>query len=404
MQIALSRKLADAFRAKIRSGEWAAGERLPTTRALAAEYQVSLNTIQSAFRELEADDLVVRHSRRGGYVKVPGSNSTARATTVALIAPFPSLDETEWHGWSYRIARAAERELARQDFHVSLVSYDAGNPAEPGRVMGRLDHLGDDLAGVVCFPMAGLRELIDELDRRNVPWVTINRAGDHYAHNFVTADNLEGGQLLGRCFARLGLNRVLILGTPLTAGGTACDKYLGFMRGYLEGGMPTPNVDYRICNGFDKNAGYEQTRAHVERYGTPKGVFATGDLMALGAMEYCREHGLAVPGDVAIVGSTGLDAATYVHPTLSVLQQPMEQLGVEAVVMLLDMVREETRRLIGRYIASPLIIRESFVVDEPLMSALRPQPAGSGETRQVQKGFDRSRPARSRRLGTEIGT
>ena len=389
MQIALSRKLADAFREKIRSGEWAAGERLPTTRALAAEYQVSLNTVQSAFRELEANDLVIRHSRRGGYVKVPsaaGAGQTAQATTVGIVAPFPSLNENEWHGWSYRIARAAERELAGHEFHVSLLSYDAADPLEVRRILARIEHLGSDLAGLVCFPMTGLRELIEEMDRRNVPWVTINRAGDRFVHNFVTADNLEGSLLVGRCFAKLKLDRVLLLGTPLTAGSTAGEKYLGFLRGYLEGGMPTPNVDYRIGKGYDKATGYEQTRLHVEQYGTPNGVFATGDLLALGAMEYCREHDLAVPGDVAIVGSTGLEAAEYVHPSLTVLKQPMEQMGVEAVTMLLEMVREETRRLIGRYIPSPLIVRESLVMDETVLMELMPRPRVNGNGATGPKG------------------
>ncbi|MGB7160543.1 MAG: GntR family transcriptional regulator [Tepidisphaeraceae bacterium] len=373
MQEALSRQLANTFRAKIRSGEWAIGERLPTTRALAAEYQVSLNTVQSAFRELEANDMVVRHPRRGGFVKTKAPREgPPRATTIGIIGTLDSLDAKEFRGWNYRITRAAEESLAKQDFHVSLLRNTSPDDTDARRLFARLDHHGSDLAGLICLPMPGLRDVLDELDRRNIPWVTINRTSDHYHHNFVTADNLHGGELVGRCFAKLDLDRVLMLGRPLITGGSEGEKYLGFLRGYLEGGKSTRNVDYVICNDVNEASGYETMRQHVEQHGPPRGVFAVGDLLALGAIRYCREHGLSVPGDVGIVGSTGLDVAEYSHPTLTVLQQPMEAMGTEAVRMLLEMVREETRRLIGRYVPSPLIARESLPVDEAMVKELTP--------------------------------
>jgi LacI family transcriptional regulator len=373
MQEALSRQLANTFRAKIRSGEWAVGERLPTTRALAAEYQVSLNTVQSAFRELEANDMVVRHPRRGGYVKTKSPREgMPRATTVGLLATLPAQGEQHDHGWDYRIARAAEAALAKQDYHISLLSSPHG--LDMDRLKARLDHLGADLAGLICVRVPGMRAMLDEFDRRNIPWVTINRPDDHAVHNFVTADNLHGGELVGRLFAKLSFEQVLILGQPLVTGASEGEKYLGFLRGYLEGGQSTRNVDYVVCPDWREPGGYEATKAHVERYGPPRGVFAVGDLLALGAIRYCREHGLSVPGDVGIVGSTGLDVAEYAHPSLTVLQQPMEAMGTEAVRMLLEMVREETRRLIGRYITSPLIVRESLGVDEQLVKQLTPAP------------------------------
>jgi DNA-binding GntR family transcriptional regulator len=64
-------RLADEFRQKIELGEWAVGARLPTTRELADAYNVSVNTIQTAFRELQADDLVERRPGVGGFVKKP---------------------------------------------------------------------------------------------------------------------------------------------------------------------------------------------------------------------------------------------------------------------------------------------------------------------------------------------
>lgn len=50
------------------SGALAPGTRLPTVRALAAELRLSAGTVARAYRELEADGVVVTEGRRGTSV------------------------------------------------------------------------------------------------------------------------------------------------------------------------------------------------------------------------------------------------------------------------------------------------------------------------------------------------
>src|SRR5436309_12098092 len=96
MHEALSQRLARQFRQKIETGEWAVGKRLPTTRALAAELRVSINTVQNAFRHLEAHDLVERRPRLGGFVKARPSRSASgggvapprRATVLGVVSRY----------------------------------------------------------------------------------------------------------------------------------------------------------------------------------------------------------------------------------------------------------------------------------------------------------------------------
>ncbi len=56
----------------IESGALAEGERLPTVRGLAADLGVAVNTVARAYRELEAEGLVVTASRAGTVV-APGA-------------------------------------------------------------------------------------------------------------------------------------------------------------------------------------------------------------------------------------------------------------------------------------------------------------------------------------------
>jgi DNA-binding transcriptional regulator YhcF (GntR family) len=49
-------------------GRLPAGTRLPTVRQLAADLGIAANTVARAYRELEADGVVVTHGRRGTFV------------------------------------------------------------------------------------------------------------------------------------------------------------------------------------------------------------------------------------------------------------------------------------------------------------------------------------------------
>jgi DNA-binding transcriptional regulator YhcF (GntR family) len=68
---------------KAASGQLPAGTRLPTVRALAAELGLAANTVARAYRELEADGVVVTEGRRGTYVAATAAASSLDARSAA---------------------------------------------------------------------------------------------------------------------------------------------------------------------------------------------------------------------------------------------------------------------------------------------------------------------------------
>src|SRR5438045_6926937 len=130
MHEALSQRLARQFRQKIETGEWAVGKRLPTTRALAAELRVSINTVQNAFRHLEAHDLVERRPRLGGFVKSrPGRSSGGanggaplrKATVLGVVSRYSEAPDADDFG--HNIMRGASRAAGESGFHLGVYSF-----------------------------------------------------------------------------------------------------------------------------------------------------------------------------------------------------------------------------------------------------------------------------------------
>lgn len=86
-------QVKEGFRQLILSGALAADEKMPSVRELAAALAINPNTIQRAYRELEAE---------GCIASVPGRGSFVCKTDAALLARRAELTET---------LRGAAREL-----------------------------------------------------------------------------------------------------------------------------------------------------------------------------------------------------------------------------------------------------------------------------------------------------
>jgi DNA-binding LacI/PurR family transcriptional regulator len=364
----LSRKLRKAFEEKIRSGEWPVGERLPTTRALASEYGVSVNTIQSAFRELEATDLVERRPRLGGFVK-GRPIEIVKPTNVAVIVPREDADygAKTSDSWTYRIIRACDRALHDADLHISIYSYDDNSPEATRKLLNKLDQTASTLAGVLCFLRDSVASLPSELDRRNIAWVSVNRTSEHAVHNFVAQDALYGGRLIGRCLAAMKLSRAVVLSHGISLGRSNGDMFYGFIHGWIERGGRTRDVDYVECTlGVDAD-GVTKVREYLQRYGKPEVIYALGDFLAIDAMRALREAGYVVGKDVHVIGGTGLGIAKMSDPPMTVSEVPMDQMGEEAARLLLEMSREGVRRMLGRYLPTRLIVRESCPIPQAVV-------------------------------------
>jgi alanine racemase len=67
-------------------------------------------------------------------------------------------------------------------------------------------------------------------------------------------------------------------------------------------------------------------------------VFAYNDIMAIGALRAAKDRGLAVPGDLSVVGYDDIPGAAYTDPPLTTIAQPKLAMGRRAAQLLIDSV------------------------------------------------------------------
>ncbi len=81
-------------------------------------------------------------------------------------------------------------------------------------------------------------------------------------------------------------------------------------------------------------------------------ICCVGDNVAIGAVEYLQAKGYAVPGDVAVCGFNGTDAASCTNPPITTVHMPFTHLGKKAYAMLYENYSGDIRKLEQKLVSS----------------------------------------------------
>lgn len=355
------------IRALVSANHSRVGQKLPTSRELADQFSVSLATAQAALQMLQKEGLVSCEVGRGTYVRRtldPAEADSADRRTIPAIAVLTGpvtgklpLDQPG-KDWTAGICFGIQHGLAEEGYALQLHSLRDDQQAM-SVAERKLAKFVDALSGVVVFPVPGVNRLLEWAEQAGLPWVMINQY-DHLAtQNFVTADYYGGGVKVGELFARLGRERVLYL-NPTTYSYSAVQKLNGMRDGLSAGGASSSHVEVCRCVSYFTADGFESTSKYLrEATRPPQAIFTTGDLLALGAIKACQERGLRVPEDVAVVGSTGIEAAEHSSPTLTTVKLPMIEMGIEAARMLLRLIGKREKQSPGKILPVELVQRGS---------------------------------------------
>ena len=112
-------------------------------------------------------------------------------------------------------------------------------------------------------------------------------------------------------------------------------------------------------HSYEYDEGYVGVRHLLGLPIRPTAIFAFNDTMAIGVMHGALEQGIAVPGELSIVGVDNIPLSRFVSPCLTTVAQPMTELGRTSAEMLLNRVRDSSARPVQRLLPPELIIRDS---------------------------------------------
>ncbi|MDX6744020.1 LacI family DNA-binding transcriptional regulator [Actinocorallia sp. A-T 12471] len=279
------------------------------------------------------------------YVPHPGAAGlrAAHARSIGLVLPDIA------NSFYARIARGAADAAYRQGYALSLC-HSGDDPEREREYFSML--VAQRASGVVVVPLGADTGRLERLRRRGVPLVLADRTMPTAEGCSVSVDDVAGGDLAVTHLLETGARSVLVVNGPREIRQCA-DRHQGARRAArrVRGAVLEQVVTARMTVEHGYEAGMRLTDI-------PDGIFCTNDFLAVGVLRALTERGIAVPGDVRLVGYGDLDAAGVA--ALTTIRQPVEDLGSAAIDLLLDEVEagpDHTHE--SRVFAPTLITRTS---------------------------------------------
>ena len=258
------------------------------------------------------------------------------------------------------INRGIELAAQRQGFNLLLSSVDA----DDHDVSGRLLALARKSDGLILHDRVLEPDQLDQLSRR-VPIVTLA--------NVATRDHDQRAQRQPRGHARPG---------PAPAGRPRLPHARLRGRAGRQPGQPGPRRDDRgrggrapaplLLTGPQWQGNYYAAggarvieRLFADGAALPRAIACANDQTALGVMYALAQHGIDVPGDVAVTGFDDIPMARHLRPQLTTVRQPIQEIGATAFDVLHSMISNGAPAERDVMLPTRLIVRASCGCPSP---------------------------------------
>lgn len=325
---------------------------------VAAHAGVSLGTVSNVLNRPDrvsaaTRERVLRAIDELGFVRNEAARQlrAGRSRTIGLIV----LDV----GNPFFTDIAAGVEEAAADAGLSVVLCNTGENAQ--REQHYLSVLEEQRAyGILVSPVTGRSARLEEIRRRGIPIVLVDR-GSSRRQCSVSVDDVVGGELAVNHLITQGHERIAFVGGPMAIKQVS-DRLTGARQALRAAGVPESRdsvIETSALNVAQGRAAGAQI-AELAARRRPTAVFCANDLLALGVLQEMTRRRIAVPGELAIVGYDDIEFAAAAAVPLSSVRQPREQLGRTAARLLLDELDGNREHEHRQVVFQPdLVIRES---------------------------------------------
>ncbi|HWQ79153.1 MAG TPA: LacI family DNA-binding transcriptional regulator [Anaerovoracaceae bacterium] len=251
-----------------------------------------------------------------------------KTNTIGLVIPNilnPSYTE---------IAKGVE-DVAHQKDHTVLFCNVEGSVEKERKYV-------DDLAkrridGIVLVSSLLEQEDVEGIKKQGIPVVLIGEnKGDIKDVPIVRIDCEGAAYKAVRHLIEIGYRDIAIIygSTPERENKR---KIEGYRQALTEAGIPE-REEYLQEAANNIEGGYIAAKRLIDLKRKPRAIFTTSDLLAFGAIDAMKDHGVKVPDEIAFVGFDNIRMSNLIDPKLTTIEKPLHKMGVVGARLLFDII------------------------------------------------------------------
>lgn len=257
-------------------------------------------------------------------------------------------------------------ELRKSGYNFIVYDSDEDLAIERSAIKSLLEKRVD---GLIIASVGQEFSHIEKIKEADIPLVMIDRCFDSLDIDSVSVDNVKGALSAVNYLINQGHTRIaFIQGLPGTYANET--RLEGYKRALQEANIP---VDEQLIVGDDFRSlnGYLETKHLLQLSLPPTAIFTAGDLIALGALEACKESGVIIPTDISLVTFDDPVFASYLSPAITAIEQPITKMTEMTVAMLYRRMKNPGDQRRKVLLEPKLNIRNSVARISPLSNIQR---------------------------------
>ncbi len=103
------------------------------------------------------------------------------------------------------------------------------------------------------------------------------------------------------------------------------------------------NPDYLLPGSFSLDSGEKVTKELLQKHPELTALFYVNDEMAIGGYKTITSMGLKIGKDIDIIGYDGIEIGKYMVPSLTTINQPIEEITLKATRTLLELIESDEK-------------------------------------------------------------
>ena len=189
--------------------------------------------------------------------------------------------------------------------------------------------------GIVNMPVSKDGDYMQPAIEGGIPVVLLDRMINELIGNVsaVLVDNVSASSAAVKLLLDAGHKDIGIILGPQDIF-TSQQRLLGYNQMLIQNAIQ-PNDSYVIYSDYSVQGGYESMKQLLE-CSKMTAVFSTNYEMTLGAIIALNEQGIQVPEQISFVGFDNMQISQVVQPKLTVVSQPLKEIGEQAAEILLS--------------------------------------------------------------------
>lgn len=334
---------------------------MSTIKDVAARAGVSFTTVSHVLNETrpvsaDARRRVLAAVEEIGYLPSAVARSLRKSETKIIGVLVPNVNNP----FFAELVVGVEECCRLAGYSVFLCNSD-NNPKRQQQYMRTL--LEKRVDGLLLSSAGDAAALARIFKMATVPTVTVDRLVAGARADRVSVNNQDGAYKAVQHLVNLGHRRIGCISGPAEFEVTL-ERVEGWRRAQEDAGWQADEAMLMEAD-FSSAGGYEAARRLLLEQPGMTALFASNDLMALGALRAAAEQGVRVPQQLSIVGFDDIELSSYVFPGMTTVGCSIKELGREAGRVLIDRIENPGAPLKDVQLTPRLVLRESTAAPRP---------------------------------------